>query len=457
MPVVGRRCSVVGALSSDVGRGQVADDRAPMTGNLDRGSVLILAMVLVAVLALVATAFIISARLEARAATNALRGVQAEAACRAGLAHAIAKAQAVYDLGGAISLYDSTGDSDAWREIFYDTTGPDLCPDEWVQHYDSSETNSGMTAKKFPMPRGGSASGEFEQIKRARGFIAEYYVAVADLDGKLRVNPKNWSTLISSDDDKLKNMLLCFVSGDARAGTIRDYTKPIWSLGSMRAAYGLPNAAALTEVESFMTVYPRRLADLDPPTDRPPVNVNTAREDVLRAILYNVPGLGDAELTAVVGKLTGGRPFMDRKAMEDALDDLAPAPVGDATLTEEQFNDVLNSLNFKGPSVYANDGNKTTSTEGVSGVYEYDFDPPPAGSPPAQTGGDKTSDQASATWGTEVKFTSRFFHIYVMGRTLDATTSETRAERRLHAIYDTVTRRVLWSRWNFYAKANMTD
>ncbi|MHC4916119.1 MAG: hypothetical protein ACYTGB_11580 [Planctomycetota bacterium] len=428
-------------------------------GSRSKGSVLILAMILVAVLALIATAFIISARLEARAATNALRGVQAEAACRAGLAHAVARVQAVYDLGGAISLYHAGGDSDAWREAFYDASGPDLCPDEWVRHYDSSETNSGMTAKKFPMPRGGSASAQFEQIKRARGFVAEYYVAVADLDGKLRVNPKNWDTLISSDDDKLRNMLLCFIADGSRAETIRDYTTPIWSPGSMRRVYALPDAAAMTEAESFMTVYPRKLSDLDPPTDRPPVNVNTARENVLRAILYNVPGLGDAQLTAVVGKLTGGRPFADRNAMEAAIDDLAPAPVGDATLTEEQFNDVLNSLNFKGPSVYANDGNKATSTEGVSGVYEYDFDPPPAGSPPAQTGGDKTSDQASATWGTEVKFTSRYFHFYVMGRTLDPTRSppEPRATRRLHAIYDARIRRVLWSRWNFYAKANMTD
>ena len=60
-----------------------------MRGVRERGSALILSLVIAAVLALLATAFIITARTERRAAVNTLYGAQAEAACRAGLASAI--------------------------------------------------------------------------------------------------------------------------------------------------------------------------------------------------------------------------------------------------------------------------------------------------------------------------------------------------------------------------------
>jgi len=78
-------------------------------------------------------------------------------------------------------------------------------------------------------------------------------------------------------------------------------------------------------------------------------------------------------------------------------------------------------------------------------------------------GGDHTKGQATstdpvATWGAEVKFVSRFYHIYVLGRTVaDDAERRTMSERRLHAVYDAGTRRVLWMRWNHEAKANMGD
>jgi hypothetical protein len=140
--------------------------------------------------------------------------------------------------------------------------------------------------------------------------------------------------------------------------------------------------------------------------------------------------------------------------MEAALDDLAPAPVGDGTLTEQQFNDLLNSLNYREGSIYASNGNRAAGTEGDSGVYEFNFD---GATGPEQTGGDKTSDQPSATWGTEVKFASRFYHIYVLGRTVAESDGRTLAERRLHAVYDAQLRQVLWNRWHFAPKANNAD
>jgi hypothetical protein len=430
--------------------------------------VLILAMVLVGVLVLVATAFLILARLEARAATNSLRGAQAETAARAGLAAAIyqisATQQSCYgiDAGGG------------WHAHFYDAAGPDLCPDSWVQHYDATAPMRRMTARRRVLPRveaGDPSAGNVKALKRARGFASEYYVAVADLDGKLRVNPKNWGTLIAADDAKLRAMLRCFLSTDALADKVRDRTLAVWSIGAMRAAYALADAGEMSEVEGFVTPYPRRLADLAPATSRPPVNINTARKEVLLALVLNVPGFDAGTLADdVAAKLIAKRPFADRREMEKALVELgqkawngppSSLPAGyeakDDVLTEQQLNDLLNSLAGDN-SESVNESDLDRAAE--AGVYTYDFDNSQSGD---HTKGDHTVDGAGPvssdyTWGTEVKFTSRFFHVYVMGRTVaEDAERRTLAERRLHAVYDALTRRVLWSRWHFYTRANMSD
>jgi hypothetical protein len=426
------------------------ETRNPKPGTEQKGSVLVLAMILVAVLALIATAFIITARLEGKATTNSLRGLQAETACRLGLAAAVYQIAATRE--SCYSLDSATG----WHGYFRDiaATSPDLCPDTWVQHYDATQPGYEMKAKRWQLSRvapGDTSSGHIKKLKRKRGFTSDYYVAVADLDGKLRANPKNWDTLIAGDDAKLQSMLRCFLSTDARAIVVRDHVAPIWSLGAMRSAYNLNTAAEMTEIESYMTSYPRRLSSLSPATDRPAVNVNTARRDVLEAIVLNVPGLA-AEASTVAQKLVDERPFTDRKDMEEALDDLAPGPLGNGKLTEQQFNDLLNSLagtNAETESDY--------DKPGSPGIYEYDV------SAVSTSGGDHTvvgagPVSADYTWGTEVKFTSRFFHIYVMSQTV-ADDAERRplAERRLHAVYDALTRKILWKRWHFYAKANMED
>jgi hypothetical protein len=417
-------------------------------------------MVLVAALALVATAFIVTARLEARGSTNALRGLQAEAACRAGLA------AAVYRIGATWESCYSIDSAGGWHGYFHDGSGTDLCPDEWVAHYDPPAAKPEMKVRTWPMPRvepTDPADPDIVQLKRLRGFTAEYCVAVADLDGKLRVNPKNWDTLIKADDAKLLSMLQ--EMGLPKDTVIRDHTDQIWSLGQMRKAYGLADSTEMTTVESFMTAYPRDLADLVPATGRPPVNVNTAREQVLRAIVVNVPGFDAAKAGIVAGKLvasrSAGNGFDDRREMEKALVELGdPAwpnlPPGynavTSQLSEEELNDLLNSL--AGANA---DADSDLDRSATPGLYSYDFDDD-SDPPTRDQSGQTTATAASDTWGTEVKFTSRFFHIYALGRTVAADAEQTvLAQRRLHAIYDAAAKKLLWSRWHYYPKANMKD
>ncbi len=435
----------------------------PEPGTEPKGSVLILAMVLVAVLALLATAFILVARVESRAATNSLRGMQAEAACQAGVAAAI------YQIGETCSTCYSLDSATGWHGYFRDTAAgaPNLCPDTWVQHYDATQAGHEMTAKKVSLPRvaaGDTSSGTVKKLKRVRGFASEYFVAVADLDGKLHSNPWHIDNLLDDTapehqtQDMLDSLLLPVVVRDAM---VNDLT-PHYSLGELRATLlvagfnddGLTDKNELNLGEDFFTIYPRVAAlAVKGDAGRPAVNVNTARRVVLEAIVLNVPGLDGGTLASdVAQKLVDKRPFASRKDMEAAIDDLAPAPLGDDTLTEQQFNDLLNSLagaNAAGESDY--------DLPASPGVYEYDI------SASSTSGGARTMVgvgpvSADYTWGTEVKFHSRFFHIYVMGRAVaDDTKQRTLSERRVHAVYDAATRKVLWQRWHFYPKSNMAD
>ena len=115
------------------------------------------------------------------------------------------------------------------------------------------------------------------------------------------------------------------------------------------------------------------------------------------------------------------------------------------------MNDLLNSL--AGDNSAAIDASDCDDAD--NGVYRWDFDNNNGG---GAAKGEATSDQSTATWGTEVKFTSRFYHIYVLGRTVsDDAEERVMSERRCHAVYDAGTGRILWLRWNFAAKANMGD
>ncbi len=435
-----------------------------------KGSVLILALALVAVLTLVATAFIITARLESRAATNGLRGVQAEASCRSGLAAAIYRIELTGD------LYSNLDDEDKWH-AYWEKDEPlgvrkeNLCPTSWVDHYGDGR----MKGRRWPMPRVSVLDGSVKRLKRIRGFAAEYYVAVADLDGKLRTGPKNWidpTLLADADIQEMYKSLFVAAHGDARAQTIAtdivSRVEPLWSLGQMRPTFSLADKDELTSAESALTTYPRKLLA----GEHPAVNVNTARRDVLKAVVLNVPGLNQDDGTGVLyadrvaDKLISNRPFESRKDMEKALVELGQKawngsgtlPAGytaeDDKLSEQQLNDLLNNL--AGDNSAAIDESELDRAA-KPGLYSRDFDNSETGD---HTKGDHTAlatddETVAATWGTEVKFVSRFYHIYVLGRTVaDDAEQRVMSERRLHAVYDAGTRRVLWLRWNHEAKAN---
>lgn len=466
-------------------------------GAARRGSALIMAIVIAAVLAVVATAFIVTVRVEHKAATNALRGLQAEAACRAGLAAAVGRIALCYSLEQTANAVYSVDTLGSWHEYFYSDNADkpdfcqDLCPDTWVAHYDATFAKRGMKGKRFLMPVA-DAGDPAAALKRQKGFTAEYYVAVADLGGKLHVNPGRWDAKEQTPGDlKLltelwaKPLLLDSHENEIISGMIDLNAAKFYSIGELISRYanskpGDPITRAEANVlEGCLRVHP--LGDaLDQAADEKwqwrAININTAKKQTIEAILSQVPALKAAghvaDLATYLDTMRKTKLFAGRRALEDAIYDIAPAganklPSGEK-LSEKELNDVLNSLNYKEPSIYASDGDVSADPKksGTSGVYEVKFkeDPPGTWSYEAQSGGEKTSDQASATWGTEVKFASRFFHIYVLGRTTDAAGTEgvdkprrVMAERRLHAVYDARDRKVLWQRRHFYPKANMAD
>ncbi|HOX07785.1 MAG TPA: hypothetical protein PK280_15400 [Planctomycetota bacterium] len=427
-------------------------NRQPPTANLRRGSALILSLVIAAVLALMATAFLITTQVEGQAAANTLRGGQAEAACRAGLAAAI------YRVEISAGLYAADpGHLPDWHSHFFNAAGPDLCPPSWVDHYGTSFTNGAMVAREFELTPG-------DKLKSQKGFRAKYYVAVADLDGKLHCNPASIANLL--DGAGTQSMLAAMGLSAGAVAVIAGDHHPRRAPGELRLPLvPVVPAAEWNDAEKFLTVYPRVTAP-DPlaagsiSLANSRVNVNTARIEVLAAILSQVPNLAAGHAAALATHLTGRRPFGGRGELEDALYAVGPAgaltlPITADRLSETEFNNVLNSLNGTEPSIYATDGDVPTRKTGNSGLYRVQFS---GGAYAGQASGTTDATGPGDCWGAEVKFTSRFFHVYVLGRTVSQEGSgRVLAERRLHAVYDAGAHKTLWLRWNFGAKANMTD
>ena len=61
------------------------------------------------------------------------------------------------------------------------------------------------------------------------------------------------------------------------------------------------------------------------------------------------------------------------------------------------------------------------------------------------------------TWSTGLKFRSRFFHIYVIGRGWNENVGEPAGVKRLHAVYDSQEARTVWLRWNLSSRGSLTD
>lgn len=202
---------------------------------------------------------------------------------------------------------------------------------------------------------------------------------------------------------------------------------------------------------------------------RPAVNVNTAPEELLAELLRPicsflaaVDAAGPRKAEALAGHICATRPFGGRHDFEEAVrrvtgddavgdlrDYVEELPPG-SHLTERQFNDLLNSsagVIAEDESAYDDPGNQ--------GVYSFDgWEPYGDDVGPSQTGGSRTNS-VNVTWSAEFKFTSRFFHIYVLGRGWCA--GKAAGVRRAHAIYDAETGRIVWMRWNLSSRGSVTD
>jgi hypothetical protein len=229
---------------------------------------------------------------------------------------------------------------------------------------------------------------------------------------------------------------------------------------------------------------------------RPAVNVNTAPEALL-AELFKPPmrlvddvtvetnAESEAKAVALAKYLCSRRPFVNRSELEDAIflvvgnQNVGGLPMlwpgngaveqlpGLGTgLTERQFNDCLNSI----AGVLAMD-ESAFDEPANPGVYSFDgWEPYQTGEVgPSQTLGacsDRTGGLASGTgvpednvtWSTELKFNSRFFHIYVVGRAWNENAGEATGVKRLHAIYDSrAPAKIIWLRWNLSSRGSLTD
>ena len=230
---------------------------------------------------------------------------------------------------------------------------------------------------------------------------------------------------------------------------------------------------------------------------RPTVNVNTAPEEILTEIFMGIPWLaseGRAKSAALARYLCASRPFANRHDFEEAIfrvvgneqsdgtmlawpDNGAIAELRDENddpvpnLTQHQFNDILNSTapTYRGMLLAVAKAQSAYDNPDKPGVYEFDGWTIFAGTGlgPSQTGGFRSSNK-NVTWSTELKFTSRFFHIYVVGRgwVKGAGDGSPAGVRRLHAIYDAKPEsnppgsspgRIIWLRWNLSSRGSVSD
>jgi len=226
---------------------------------------------------------------------------------------------------------------------------------------------------------------------------------------------------------------------------------------------------------------------------RPAVNVNTAPWALLAEILKPIPSFaadsdGDDKAEALAYLICQRRPFASRHELEDLvfrvagnqdgggfmeayplngaveeLKDSTGTPV--PNLTERQFNDCLNSI----AGVIA-DGDSAFDEPTNPGVYSFDgWEPYEDTIGPSQTLGDCSAwngvDSSltfepvkNVTWSTELKFHSRFFHVYVIGRGWNEKAGKTAGVKRLHAIYDSrPPAKIVWLRWNLSSRGSLTD
>jgi len=374
-----------------------------------RGSALVLVLGILTLLMIMGSAFLLLVVQEARTSRAAGRGLAADCAARAGLAHAAYRVAlagesyvsfngALVDEGGWTWKTERAYNPHRFFEklevgdkatLIYDRT-------VWGKSWDGEEDRGGahtcnVDARRIDLPAGWPAPPAYLDPKsRPVMTKADYAVAVFALDGRLHTALASY--MAEADADAvLADLAFNDVGGDLALLKTAD----VRSIGELQAQ--LADADNRVKAEQYLTPYPFAAA-------QPEIDINTAGRDVLLALANRVVGLADPD--KAVTAIETWRPF---KAWGDSVD---PNPaLGD--LEDDTVQKALRR--------------------------EYSGDPAPAD---YVTASDKTK------WPVLFKFRSRFWHVYVVGRSLDAARTRVWATRRLHAIYDAEARRFLWMRWN---------
>ncbi len=463
----------------------------------EKGIVVIFALVLMGAVAMVATAFAVLVRSESKAARNSCLGAQAELSALSGLENAVRAIKAAnqtYSLvscpNGAVApatgsfISESGNILSGWHRYFEEDDQNEgiVLSDaqKWVWHYKDEQYAPGHTAGLIEHEmRGRVFAGGNTRIgapATQTSFTSEYAVCVVDLDGKLHALPSQWG-LDGVDQAGLEAIIAAWAKQPAPFPTLKDEAIPLLvgaaeddCCRSVReiASRAVTDRSVLDlwrqrtyAVETYMTPYPIGVG-------RSRLNVNTARKATIEATLCQIPSVdaaGHAEVVA--GYIASRRPYASRPEFEDALSLATQGENGeggfvalnwdgdnDEFLTEEEFNDILNSTsNSSDDSDYDEPANP--------GVYSYDgWEDYEDGIGPSQSGSTKRSSDEDTTWGCEFKFTSRYFHIYCVGQVKEPGTDRILARKKLHAVYDAeagVDGKVLWFRWNVTDRGNIGD
>ncbi len=272
------------------------------------GVALIMSVGILALLAMIATSFAINMQLEYKAATNQLNYTKAAALAEAGIEKAIA-------------------------ELIQD-----------------AKTNFTYNADSVN-------SGTYSDITLNYG-LGSYEVKIEDEQRKVNINYAN------------KTLLKGLLDGDdSKAQAIIDYRKdrlnlppenPFKTIEEVKPVLGNDDAAYKV-IEEYITVNsycdPNTINDAGADESRCPVNINTADEKVLKAVIAGISDgpntISTAEANTVVNDLKSARPFSSWIEFKERLDDLAGKDnikLAEATLIMNNCNP-----NRTKPSTYTTD------------------------------------------------------------------------------------------------------
>lgn len=253
-----------------------------------KGIALIMSVGILAIMSIIATSFAVNMRVEQEVALNYLRSIKAKYIAEAGIHKAIAELKL-----------------DAKTNFVYN----------------ADSVNKGTYSDSTLQDGYGS-----------------YSVIIEDEQRKVNINYANL------------NLLEGLLGDEAKANAVIQYrgeplTKPFKTIEEIKLVIG---DAAYEDIKDYITVNsyldPNTIDDTGEDEPRCPINVNTASDEVLKAVLSPL-GAADAD----IGPIKGGRPISTWKQFNDIIDGLS--------LSDEIKNNIKDNCNpnREKPSVYTTD------------------------------------------------------------------------------------------------------